>query len=154
MDGNRFHWRAVYSDGTELKQVEDPITDEERAQFDELSPEAREAHPLRTEKKNAYADINLKKLARFEMWDWRENKRVLHMDFQPGQKLIWRRRTFLKGGIAEVIHIIGKKQKQGNKTIQAIMVLFESDGRVEVLDNFREDHPFFSKPKLHPHEDF
>lgn len=131
-DANRFQWRAVYTDGSFLTQINEDGT------------------------KNAYADIDRNNLAAFEMWEG-TGVRVLSLRFAPGQRLIWRRRVFMSqtnegAGVSEVVHIIGKQQTVEGKNYQGIIGLFESDGRVEVAGKFDENHPFFKPVAVHETE--
>lgn len=120
-------WKAVYTDGTYLDQIEP------------------------SGKKNVYADIQRDKLHSFELWD--KNKRVISLRFFENQRLIWRRRVLMSAGKAtETIHIIGKQQTVNGKNYQGILAVFESDGRVEVAERFDEKHPFFKPVEIHEHE--
>jgi hypothetical protein len=119
-------WKAVYTDGTHLDQIEE------------------------SGDKNEYKDIDRDKLQAFELWD--EDKRVISLRFSKGQRLIWRRRTIMSpGGIVQQFHIIGKQQTVNGKNYQGIIAVFE-DGRVEVAGKFEEGHPFFQPVKIHKDE--
>lgn len=119
-------WKAVYTDGTYLDQIE---------------PSGN---------KNAYKDIQRDKLKYFELWD--KDKRIISLRFFKGQRLIWRRRTILRTGQEkQVIHLIGKQETVNGKNYQGIIAVFE-DGRVEVAGKFEEDHPFFKPVVIHEDE--
>ncbi len=119
-------WKAVYTDGTYLDQIE---------------PSGN---------KNAYKDIQRDKLKYFELWD--KDRRIISLRFSKGQRLIWRRRTILRTGQEkQVIHLIGKQETVNGKNYQGIIAVFE-DGRVEVAGKFEEDHPFFKPVVIHEDE--
>lgn len=127
LNNDKYHWKARYSDGTFLSQI----------------------NPSGT--RNSYQDINRDKLVAFEMW--RDTTRVLLIRFAPGQRLIWRRRVEMSpAGVAEVCHLIGKQETVNGKNYQGIVGLFESDGRIEVADRFEEGHPWFFPVTIHKEE--
>ncbi len=120
-------WKAVYTDGTHLDQIEP------------------------SGKKNAYNDIEREKLHSFELWD--DDDRIVSLRFFKGQRLIWRRRVLMRAGEKiETIHIIGKQETVNGKNYQGILAVFESDGRVEVAGRFDEKHPFFKPVEIHKDE--
>lgn len=128
-NSDRFHWVAIYSDGTQLLQVE---------------PDG---------KKNTYSDIDREKLVAFEMWENVPRRMILSLRFKKGQRLIWRRRVEMEGGlVSEVCHILGKQETVNGKNYQGIIGLFESDGRIEVTGKFEEGHPWFFPIKVHEKE--
>ena len=128
MLGDRFQWVAIYNDGSVLHQIEPDGT------------------------KNAYGDIDRTRLSFFQM---REGEMVIvNIPFEPGQRLIWRRRTEMSpgGGKQEAVHIIGKQETVDGENRQVVIALFESDGHTEVSDRYDEEHPWFFPITLHPHE--
>jgi hypothetical protein len=129
LTGNRYHWTAVYNDGTSLSQ-HDTNADGQRY---------------------AYKDVDRSKLKAFEIWEG--NNRILYIKFDKNQRLIWRRRVeTTSGGIVEVCHIIGKQENVNGRNYQGIIGLFESDGRLEVAGKFEQGHPWFYPPPLHQEE--
>lgn len=127
-----YYWATVYEDG------------HRRVQLDWQDPE-NEA------KKNYYKDIDRDRLRRFEIW--RDNTMLFWLSFRPGQKLIWRRRVSIAPGkgVEMACHILGKQEKVNGKNVQGIIVLYE-DGRIEVSDRWRDDHPWLSPPVLREEE--
>lgn len=127
MLGTRFHWKAKYTSGASLSQI-DP-----------------------SGKLNAYQDIDRENLVAFEMWEG--SSRLFFLRFKKGQRLIWRRRVEMSPqGIVEVCHLIGKQETIGGKNYQGIIGLFESDGRIEICGRLEEGHPWFFPIKVHPQE--
>lgn len=127
MLGDKYHWIVRYNDGSSLPQIDS------------------------NGKKNAYQDIDRNKLAAFEMWE--NDKRLVLIRFNKGQKLIWRRRVETSpSGVTEVCHIIGKQENLNGQNIQGIIGLFESDGRIEITDRFYEGHPWFFPVTIHQSE--
>lgn len=115
-------WFVIYRDGTIVHQV-DPDTGE----------------------KHGYEDIDREQLAAFFLYDWEADRVVIRMNFEPGQKLIWRRRVEMdgSGAVTEVCHIIGKMEVRDGKKYEGILGLFSSDERIEVTGRFEENHPWF-----------
>jgi len=67
---------------------------------------------------------------------------ILHMD--PGQRLIYRRRTELAAGerIPLVCHLVGWQMTVSGENVQSIAYCFE-DGVIESVGKFRDNHPWF-----------
>ena len=86
---------------------------------------------------------------------WEGEYRKLFIKFTPSQKLIWRRRVELSSGgeVKEVCHIIGKQEKVNGKNKTALILLFESDGRIEVGTEFIDNHPWLYSPQKVKGED-
>lgn len=124
----KFVWRAVYSDNTILEQVNGEV-------------------------KNKYEDIDRTKLRVFELYD-RETKDIkVRLLFKNGQRLIWRRREFLKPTSQGVkitgrLHIIGKQETKNGKNYQGFLWLFEPEGYMEIGERFIKGHPFFDDIEL------
>ncbi len=101
--------------------------------------------------RHAYQDINRDRLSAFEMWEG--STRIFFIRFRKGQRLIWRRRAEMSSmGVVEVCHLVGKQETVRGKNYQGVIGLFESDGRIEVIDRFEEDHPWFFPVKIHKEE--
>lgn len=126
---DRFRWRAVYTDGTTLDQVEPDGT------------------------KHGYGDIDRTCLAFFELHDWEASHPVFRIRLDYGDRLIWRRRVDMTGGgTVECCHIVGKQNTINGKNRQWIAGVFESDGRMEYADRFKEGDPWFAPVQLRPNE--
>jgi hypothetical protein len=123
-----FTWKAIYNDGTHLNQIDPDGT------------------------KHAYADIDRAKLSAFQLID-ESGRVVVDIHVNPGQRLIWRRRTEMSAGNEPVVcHIVGKQETVNGKNYQGVMALFENDGHTEVLGRFEENHPWLYPPQLLPEE--
>lgn len=109
--GDKFRWVAYDNDGGSVSQV------------------------AASGQKNSYEDLPLDNLRAFELWDWRLNQRVLLVNFDHGERLVWRRRNQMDPGneVTEVCHIVGKIAKDGQK---GILGIFESDGHIEAVGEF------------------
>lgn len=119
--GDKFRWVVYNNEGGSVSQV------------------------TATGQKNTYEDLPLDNLKSFELWDWRRNERVLLVNFQKGERLIWRRRTEMAPGskVLEVCHIVGKIGKDGQK---GILGIFESDGHIESVGEFLPTSNWFYPP--------
>lgn len=94
--------------------------------------------------KNSYEDLPLNNIKSFELWDWANNQRVLLVNFNQGDRLVWRRRVHTTGyGPEEVCHIVGKIGKNGQK---GILGIFESDGHIEAVGEFLPNSEWFYPP--------
>lgn len=125
---SKYKWKAIYKNGDTLDQVN---TDGS---------------------KNGYGDIDRSQLVGFELWDGKF--RVFYTKIEPGQRLIWRRRTeMIPGqGQGEVVHIVGKQETIDGENIQGIVCIFESDGRMEATDRFDPNHPWLYPVQPIPEE--
>ncbi len=91
----------------------------------------------------SYNNLDRKKLSAFALV--RDGKEILKLHLDSGQRLIWRKRTFLSPGKEKIdIHILGWQKTVNGENIQSIAYVL-SDGRVEMAGAFREDHPIFGK---------
>lgn len=119
--GDKFRWVAYNNDGGAVSQV------------------------AASGEKNAYEDLPLTDLKSFELWDWRKNERVLLVNFNKGERLVWRRRFEIVPGneVTEVCHIVGKIGKDGQK---GILGIFESDGHIEAVGEFLPTSNWFYPP--------
>lgn len=95
--------------------------------------------------KNAYEDLPLSNLKSFELWDWRKDQRVLLVNFNKGERLVWRRRFEMAPGneVVECCHIVGKIGTNGQK---GILGIFESDGHIEAVGEFLPNSNWFYPP--------
>lgn len=109
-----YHWIAYYLDGTSLEQYSNGL-------------------------ENSSEKIDRKKLRIFKLFD-SSGIAVLTQNFEPGQRLIFRRRVELSPGQDSRTSYLLGWQKEG---FQHISVLFE-DGRVENIASFQNDNPKFS----------
>lgn len=124
------HWKAVYNDGTWLDQ------------FNADSSE------------NKYADIDRDKIIQFCVI--MDNKTVVVIHLDSKKKLIFRKRVAMhvagrKAGQQEVVFLAGWQENRHGINTQMICFVFP-DGRCEVVDRFREDHPWFYSIKFLPEE--
>lgn len=118
--GDKFRWVTYNYDGGSVSQV---------------TPNGE---------KNSYEDLDLSNIKSFELWDWRANQRVLLVNFNPGDRLVWRRRIQNSGyGPEEVCHIVGKVTRAGEK---GILGIFESDGHIEAIGDFLPTSNWFYPP--------
>jgi len=125
------HWEAVYNDGTSLKQFEG-------------------------DKENKYTDIDRTKLEKFILFSDGLPKVVVHLD--ENKKLICRKRVAKKVGLVslqvkseESVWLVGWQERRAGVNVQMVCALFE-DGRVEVVDRFKEGHPWLYPVKFLPEE--
>lgn len=123
-------WKAVYNDGTFLSQYNEDGSE------------------------NKYGDIDRLKLVQFQLIASDKPLVIVHLD--PAKKLIYRRRvaqhvTGFKAGTKEVVYIVGWQENRRGVSFQTVCFLFE-DGHVEVVDRFREDHPWFYSVRFLPEE--
>lgn len=117
-------WKAIYNDGTFLRQCN---ADEKTI--------------------NKYPDIDRSKLVAFELYD--SNKLIFRMDLDPGQKLIFRRRVTkgFSGNVLGVVYIVGWHQNIDGKSIKKIAFVFE-DGHVEFKPDWEKNSKWHYSPNL------
>ena len=111
------NWKAIYSDGTELSQYSDNKT-------------------------SKYGDIDRSRLDKFVIL--KNDTPVLILYLDENKKLIFRRRVaknFLSGE-EEAVYLVGWQENRSGVNLQSISFIFE-DGHVEVVDRFKEGHPWF-----------
>jgi len=111
-------WRAIYDDDAVLEQYNKDGTE------------------------NKYADINRDKLARFDMLRVKDDFVVLSLYLREGQRLIYRRRSFIRSdGARWKIYIVGWQMtvmtSSGPKNITTINYIYE-DGSI-ALDGARDN---------------
>lgn len=100
-----------------------------------------------------YRSIDRTQLRLFELVNRTTQEVAVKMHVLPHQRLIWRMRGQLHPGGAHIrAHIIGKQHTSDSKNYQGIIVFFESDGSMEPLERFRDDHAFFSPIILEEYE--
>lgn len=108
------YWVAIYKNGEFLEQ------------FDETSG-----------KENRYEDIRRDELHQFIMWNDYTNRSIVRIFFErPGQKLIYRKRTFMDGGgnIKGVVYLCGWHENVNGTSIKNICYVYE-DGHIEVASD-------------------
>lgn len=110
-------WKAFYNDETSLPQY-----NEDRSE-------------------NKYTDIQRDKLTKFVLYDNNVEKVVVHLDSK--KQLICRRRVAISGSgkIKQVVWLVGWQEKIEEKNIQLLTFYFD-DGHIELLDRFKDEHPF------------
>jgi len=115
----RTYWKAFYIDGTSLPQFNKDGTE------------------------NKYLDIRRDELSKFILYQDDKPKVVIHLD--KNKKLICRKRIAMNmfSKIKEIVWLVGWQERRRGVNVQSLSFLFE-DGRVEVLDRFKEEHPFES----------
>lgn len=126
-----FEWIAVYDDGSIFRQ------------YDEDGTEHR------------YADIDRDRLAEFHLRVRGQDKTVVAYAFDPGMRLIYRRRVAMSGVTGEkiwTIHMVGWQQTVRGKNVQSISWVFP-DGSIINTGRFRKDHPIFYGVELLPFEE-
>lgn len=98
---------------------------------------------------NKYTDIIRHSLKRFILQDERGVRFVLNLD--PGKRLVYRRRVSmnLMSKVKDTIHIFGYQEHIRNGfNKQVIFFYFESTGRLEITDGFKEGHRWFYPVKF------
>jgi hypothetical protein len=137
----QYEWRAVYSDGTFLDQVE-----------------------VKTGLENKYTDIDRSRLVIFALFPVNEREPKVVLNLKSGQKLVYRRRSLLRmnpgsviednsiiPAIRESVWILGFHENRQGVNVQMLAFVFE-DGRVELLDRWRDDHTLYGPIVLLPEE--
>lgn len=107
-------WKALYHDGISLSQ------------FNEDGSE------------NRYHDIDRNRLSHFVLFN-ENGKAVFSVVLHPDQKLIYRRRTVIRGDgqVSGSVYLVGWQQKIRGKSVKSIAYVYE-DGAIE-LDDDRND---------------
>jgi len=132
----KYIWKAVYSDGTYLDQIESDGT------------------------VNKYPDIDRSKLTQFIMVNTETDKTHIVLHLREGQKLIHRRRVskriplselFYKDNpersLVETVWLVGWHENKDGVNVQMLIFLFE-DGSIEFMDKWREDHALYKPINL------
>jgi hypothetical protein len=113
-------WRAVYTDGKYL--------------------DAKDAE-------KGYADIDRTRLASFCLL--KEDTVVFQLSLQPGQRLIWRKRTVITPGAGEQVwHLVGWQKTIQGENIQCISYIKEEDGYVLMAGEWQGDHILMGNVEL------
>jgi hypothetical protein len=121
-------WIAVYTDGTQLQQHDGKV-------------------------ENRYADIDRRRLAAFSLVEGSRVVCVVHFD-HPAQRLIYRRRVFVKpGGGEDVYYLAGWQRLVGGQNVQSIAVVHGDGERVDVIGKWRENHWLFDAVELREEEE-
>ena len=138
----KIEWQAIYDDGETLSQYNE-----------------------KKGRENKYTDIDRSRLVQFVLLADDIPKLVIHHD--KNKRLIYRRRIAMvfsgppagkaEGGNLstcnqETVHIVGWQERKKGVNTQMICFLFE-DGHVEVVDRFREQHPWFYPVIFLPEEE-
>ncbi len=98
----------------------------------------------------AYDNIDRSRLSAFALV--KDDKEILRLHLESGQRLIWRKRCFIAPSKKEiVVHLVGWQKTAGNENVQSIAYVFE-DGHIEMAGAFRENHPLFGRVNLHKEE--
>ncbi len=123
-----FNWVARYRDGSSLYQ-KDPETGVESAS--EHIDRSR-VHALELRREDGAPHV------------------VQH--FEPGQRLIYRRRTAMNAVTGEqfIVHLLGRQETIEGQNVQHISVVFENDGHIECIGRFDEKHAWFYPPQPVP----
>lgn len=125
-------WKAVYSDGTFLSQYNSGGS------------------------ANKYTDINRSKLTQFHLTAYGKTFLIVHLN--KNKRLIYRMRVAHhmalgpsgKSGV-ERVWLVGWQEKRRGVNVQMVCAVFE-DGHIEVVDRFREGHPWFYPVNFRPEE--
>ena len=131
-------WKAIYEDNTELSQYNVDGSE------------------------NKYTAIDRSKLSKFLLLEgyidleghWAEKlpKIILHLD--KNKRLICRKRVAVEVGrrrSEEFIWLVGWQENKEGMNVQMICALFQ-DGHIEIVDKFKEGHPWFYPVILLPEE--
>jgi hypothetical protein len=112
-------WLAHYSDGTNLQQFE-------------------------RERENKYTDIDRAKLTAFALTHYGVPILMIHFD-RPGQRLIYRRRVFVRPGEEPEVYVLaGWQMTIGGENVQSICVVNEAGvGGIDVISRWNDNHPLF-----------
>ena len=121
-------WLAYYSNGTTLAQYDGEI-------------------------ENKYTDIDRERLVAFALMRDGAPMVMIHFD-EPGKRLIYRRRVFLRPGFGpETFYLVGWQLRIQGENVQSICVMSES-GAMDVIGSWRDDHPLFGGVEYLPCEGF
>jgi len=98
-----------------------------------------------------YTDIDRDRLAYFRLW--RKGKAVFTLYLDPGQRLIWRRRTELPfGGERTVTHICGWQMTVKGVNVQSIAYISEANGQVILAGKWRPENGLMYAVSVQAHE--
>jgi len=124
----KFRWQATLDDGSIIYQ----------------------RHP-KTNEPSGYDDLPFDRVRQFELWDWDQStlSRILLVKLAPNEKLVWRRRVELEQQTnipVEACHVVGKLNGDGTK---GMIGVFESDGSIEMVQEYLPNSVWFYPPKMH-----
>lgn len=115
-----FNWIAIYRDGSSLWQYQD-----------------QDGRERSTE------EIDRAQLATLALVD-ADYVPCYIQHFQPGQRMIYRRRTAMTaGGATTVKHLIGWQETIAGRNVQHLAAVCDASGRVECVQRYDERHPWF-----------
>ena len=98
-----------------------------------------------------YTNIDRDRLTHFRLW--RNGEAVLTLFLDPGQRLIWRRRTEMpSGGGKTVIHICGWQMTVKGVNVQSICYINEADGQVVWAGKWRTNNGLMYEVNIQEHE--
>lgn len=81
------------------------------------------------------------------------NTIIFMLHFDPGQRLIYRRRVrIVQGGESHAVYLVGWQQLICGRNVQSIAYIFEPSGYVLMAGKFREDNALMCAPAVHPGE--
>lgn len=102
---------------------------------------------------NAYQDIDQSRLRVFLLMEGETPK--LRIEFEPGERLVWRRRVEHAPGVGPVrtCHILGKRVPVADGLeVSSVACIFEDTGELLTADGFDDNHPWLYSPQLLEHE--
>ncbi len=98
-----------------------------------------------------YTDIDRDRLTHFRLW--RNGEAVLTLFLDPGQRLIWRRRTELtSAGGRTVTHICGWQMTVKGENVQSISYINEANGQVVWAGKWRPETGLMYEVNVQEHE--
>ena len=109
-----------------------------------------------------YRDIDRDRLTIFALLQVNKMKPLVVLHLTPDRRLIYRKRTAVSHGLPlsngqveilqeQTVYLVGWQQNVDGKNIQMLTALFE-DGHIEVVDGFKEGHPWFDNVNFLPEE--
>lgn len=114
-------WVAIYDDGTKL-------------------------HQYNGNEVNKYEDINRDKLVGFALY--KNDEPLLLVDFEEGQRLVYRRRNFMRfDGSKSSVFLVGRQQTIDGKNIQSIACVFD-DGSIRMINKWDDQNVLFAEPNI------
>jgi hypothetical protein len=121
-------WKAIYSDGTSLSELNDKGI--EIAKYDQ---------------------IDRSKLAHFIVIG-DDGKVIIVLHLRPTSRLIWRQRVEqdFQGNVKARILLVGWQETRGGENFQSITAIFPD--HMEIIDRFYENHPWFYPVTLRSEE--
>lgn len=125
-----FTWAALYSDGEIFPQYE---------------------HSSGVERSSERVDRS--RLRSFMLYG-HQGELILTQHYDPGQRMIYRRRTEVdsSGGVV-VCHLVGWQRTVGDQNVQHVAYVFEADSRIVLGGKWRDGHRWFYEPRPVPAEE-